>query len=44
MMGTDLPDNVQTEMAKYRSIDINEEARSQSLGETAREVFGLPIQ
>ena len=41
MMGTDLPDNAQTEMAKYRSIDISEEDRRISLGATAQAVFGL---
>jgi len=41
MMGTDLPDNARTEMAKYRSIAVDDADRKRSLGETARDVFGL---
>ena len=44
MMGTDLPNNVQTELAKCRSIDIPEEDRETSLGVTVRKVSNLGLQ
>lgn len=44
MMGSDLPNNLESELAKYRSIDISGEQRRRCLGLTAREVFGLKIE
>lgn len=43
MMGSDLPNNTRSELAKYESIDISADQRKQSLGITAREVFSLSI-
>ena len=43
MMGSDLPNNLEPELAKYRSIDISDQQRRQSLGSTAAAVFGLPV-
>jgi hypothetical protein len=41
MMGSDLPDNTETEITKYRSIDIGEEERAAGLGLTAIRIFRL---
>jgi predicted TIM-barrel fold metal-dependent hydrolase len=43
MMGSDLPNNLEAELAKYRSIQISDEQRRQCLELTARQVFGLVI-
>ena len=41
MFGTDSPNNVTTEFAKYRSLDLDEATSTAVLGGTARRVFGL---
>lgn len=43
MMGSDLPPNIATEIAKYRSCGINEDDLRQALAGTAVEVFKLPL-
>ena len=44
MMGSDLPNNVLVELAKFDSIDISEEQRRMCLGGTAEQVFALPLK
>ena len=41
MFGTDSPNNVATEFAKYGSLDLDEATRAAVLGGTARRVFRL---
>lgn len=41
MFGTDSPGNVTTELAKYRSLDLDEATRSDVLGGTARRLFHI---
>ena len=41
MFGTDSPSNVATELAKYASLGLDDDARSQVLEGTARRVFRL---
>ncbi|MDR3592544.1 MAG: amidohydrolase family protein [Negativicutes bacterium] len=43
MMGSDSPENLAVEMAKYRVVDITEEERRKALGGTARRLFKLPV-
>jgi predicted TIM-barrel fold metal-dependent hydrolase len=41
MFGTDSPNNVSTELAKYQSLDLDPATRAAVLGGTARRVFGI---
>jgi predicted TIM-barrel fold metal-dependent hydrolase len=41
MFGTDAPNNVSTEMAKYDALDLTESVRAAVMGGTATRVFGL---
>ena len=41
MFGTDAPNNVATEFAKYESLDLDETTRTAVLGGTARRVFRI---
>ncbi|MGH8952700.1 MAG: amidohydrolase family protein [Acidimicrobiia bacterium] len=41
MFGTDAPNNVSTELAKYESLQLDDAARSAVMGGTARRVFGI---
>lgn len=41
MFGTDSPNNVSTELAKYSSLDLDDRTRAEVLGGTARRVFGI---
>ncbi|HEX7197461.1 MAG TPA: amidohydrolase family protein, partial [Candidatus Limnocylindria bacterium] len=41
MFGTDAPNNVSTEMAKYHALDLTESVRAAVMGGTATRVFGL---
>jgi predicted TIM-barrel fold metal-dependent hydrolase len=43
MFGSDTMDNVAVELAKYRSLDLDDEKRAQVLGGTAAQVFKLPL-
>ncbi len=43
MFGSDTTDNVAVELAKYRSLDLDDEKRAQVLGGTAAQVFKLPL-
>ena len=44
MMGSDLPDNLSPELAKYQSVELSEQQRRQALYSTAVAVFRLPLK
>lgn len=43
MMGSDLPNNIMPELAKYQSIDVSESDRTTALSLTAAAVFGIDL-
>jgi len=43
MMGSDNPNNMAPEIAKYRSIDVSETDRATALSRTAAAVFGIDL-
>lgn len=44
MLGSDSAENLAAEVAKYKVIDITEEQRRKSMGETAIKLFKLPLK
>jgi predicted TIM-barrel fold metal-dependent hydrolase len=44
MLGSDSAENIDAEIAKYRVIDITEEQRRKTMGETAIKLFKLPVK
>jgi hypothetical protein len=43
MMGSDLPKNVPVEIAKYKALDLKPDTWAQVMGQTAIDVFRLPL-
>ena len=41
MFGSDLPSNMSSELAKYRSLELDEHSLKEVFGETATNIFGL---
>lgn len=43
MFGSDVPDNIAVEFAKYGSLDLDQATRDAVFGGTARRVFNMPV-
>jgi predicted TIM-barrel fold metal-dependent hydrolase len=43
MMGSDLIRNIPVEVAKYKALDLNPDVWAQVMGQTAIDVFRLPM-